>query len=77
MATPARKLLTPEQRERIATILYGEIALWVDRFGADLVREVLDEVTTPRTPDPSTPISAAVVPFRRASFTSDAVASDT
>ncbi len=77
MATPARRTLTPDQRERVAMILHGEISLWVDRFGADLVREVLDEIEgRATTPDPEPPASAAVVPFRRPSSTPDAVASD-
>ncbi len=63
MAATAR-VLTPEQRDRIAVILHGEMSLWVERFGADFVREILDEITgpTPTGPHP-TATAAVVVPF--------------
>lgn len=78
MAASARPVLTAEQRDRIALILYDEIGLWVERFGEDLVRQVVDEVTgraSSTDPEPP-PAASAVLPFARPASTSNAVASD-
>lgn len=76
MATPTRTPLTAEQRDRIGVILYEEISLWVHRFGEDLVREVVDEVTgraSSTDPEPP-PASAAVLAFPRRASTTEALA---
>ena len=80
MATPARKMLTAEQRDRVQTILFHEMQVWVQSFGPDLVRETLDAVERRARgeydPDHEPPAGAAVLAFPRQSSTSNAVASD-